>query len=127
MAGKRPQKPRGAEEKLAQTMAAREARESQRGFTFAWLEGLFVSGMKQQQWVTRAEAARWLTKESESSAQIGGGVALCAWSDVSRGYSRDLFDKLRAWEIKHRLTYRPRGVPCPLADPDADASVFPAP
>lgn len=111
----------------AQTYAAREARESQRGFTYEWLRALFKSGMEQQQWATRAEAARWLTEESKASATISNGPQLCASDEESRGYSRDLYLKLSQWEIELSLIYRDKLTPAPAADPDAEFTVFDRP
>lgn len=123
---RRTQKPRSVQEKSNQTASAREARESQRGFVLGWLEGLFIEGMRQSQWTSRAEAARWLTDESRSAAEIGtGGVALCAWDDVNRGYSRYLYEKMKGWEVEYSLTYRPKDQPAPYADEGYDFSVFP--
>lgn len=108
----------------AQTNAAREARESQRGFTYEWLRALFRAGMEQQQWTSRAEAARWLTEESEASAQISKGPLLCSSNEESRGYSRDLYLKLGKWEAELGLAYRDKDIPRPTADPDTDFTVF---
>lgn len=108
----------------AQTFAAREAREAQRGFTYEWMHILFKSGMEQQQWTSRAEAARWLTDESKASADLSHGPHLCASNEASRGYSRDLYLKLEKWEIELGIPYRPKHVPRPAADPDADFTVF---
>jgi len=111
-------------DKKKQTEAAREAREAQRGFTYAWMRILFLSGMKQQQWSSRAEAARWLTEESRASASICSGPALCASDEESRGYSRDLYLKIREWERELGLGYRHKDDPAPLADPDYEFSAF---
>lgn len=110
-----------------QTYGAREAREAQRGYVYAWLRLLFESGMRQQLWKSRAEAARWLTAEGRSAAKINRGAKLIASNEPSRGYSRDLYLKLRQWEIQLGLTYRPAYIAPPYPDPDADFTVFDRP
>lgn len=83
--------------------------------------------MAQRKWESRAEAARWLTEESELVSEdfYGYGVVgLVATADTSRGYSRDLYNKLKEWELESKLEYRPKGEPAPVQDPGSIASVL---
>lgn len=127
MTQQRVQRPRSQEAKSEQTKAAREKREEQRGYIYACLRTIFESGMAQRKWESRAEAARWLTEESELVSEdfYGYGVVgLVATADTSRGYSRDLYNKLKEWELESKLEYRPKGEPAPVQDPGSIASVL---
>lgn len=123
MSEKRPQRPRSVASKKAQTMNANEARERNYGFTFEWLRTLYLSGMQQKQWLSRAEAARWLTKESEAVLPLRF-PALLAWTDASRGYSRKFYERIAGWEKEFKLPYRSAGEAAPCPDPDACYTVF---
>ena len=82
------QRPRSQEAKSEQTKAAREKREEQRGYIYVYLRKIFESGMAQRKWESRAEAARWLTEESELVSEdfYGYGVVgLVATAEASRG------------------------------------------
>ena len=110
--------------KKAQTLAARETREAQRGYTYEWLKALFESGLRQKQWAGRKEAAAWLTVQSEDSAWLCGGPVLCESNEMNRPYSRDLYRKLSKWEAELSLSYRTKGDPKPIPDPEAEFTVF---
>lgn len=127
MTQQRVQRPRSQEAKSEQTKVARENRKEQRASTYAWLRKIFKNGMAQRKWESRAEAARWLTKESKSLAEEFykyGVIELAATADASRYYSRDLYNKLKEWELELKLEYRPKGEPAPIQDPGFIASIL---
>lgn len=123
MAGKRRQRPRSPEAKAAQTRGATERREELYGFTYEWLRICYVSGMKQRQWSNRAQAARWLTTESQAVRGMRLAV-LNPSHEASRGYSMRFYERIADWEKELCLPYRPIDEPVPCPDPDADFTAF---
>jgi len=132
LSNKRPQKPRSAEAKLAQTSAATDAaRGVYYDYLYVWLERLFVAKMRSgDPWKNRAEAARELTEESKYvSKTVTHAIEIdkdSKWRSIEqptkflsiskdenrkgekyRGYSMHLYrNKLPAWEKVHEIKYR---------------------
>lgn len=122
---KRPQTPRSSEAKAAQTQAARDKLEEKYAPTFMWLKAIYKSGMQQKQWTSRAEAAKWLTEETNLPSEIL--TPLPAQQDAvdTALFNRRLHDKIGKWESEFLIKYRKKSEACPPADPGADFTIFP--